>query len=92
MWDIQSAQPMMALTGHKDGMQSVALSPDGKFAVTTSLDGSALMWRIFPTTEDAVEYARARVPRCLTPEERKSRFLPDKPPEWCESKWPYRKQ
>ncbi len=73
------------------GMQSLALSPDGRLAVTTSLDGSALMMRLFPSTEDAIEYARMRVPRCLTPDERSARYLPAAPPAWCvaQRKWPY---
>ena len=47
--------------------------------------------RLFPTTASLVEYARSKLPRCLTPIERKQYHLFAEPPLWCVemAKWPY---
>ena len=44
---------------------------------------TAQVWRIFSNTEELVAHAKAAVPRCLTPVQRKSFFLPPEPPLWC---------
>lgn len=43
--------------------------------LTASEDGTARIWRVFPTDAALVEYARAIMPRALTPEQRKLFFL-----------------
>jgi hypothetical protein len=50
------------------------------------------VWDVFPETQAAlVLAARAAVPHCLTPVQRKAFFLPPEPPDWCVemAKWPY---
>ncbi len=58
--------------GHKDRIQNVAFSTDGALIVTGSHDGTARVWRAFPDSQELVAFARARVPRCLTPKQRGS--------------------
>jgi WD40 repeat protein len=36
----------MTLEGHRDGVHSVAFSPDGTLLASTSLDGTIRMWGI----------------------------------------------
>lgn len=36
--------PLLVLNGHRDQVSSVRFSPDGKWLVTASLDGSAIVW------------------------------------------------
>jgi hypothetical protein len=43
--------------------------------VTASTDDTARIWRIFPTTQELIDYARSVVPRQLTPEQRRAFFL-----------------
>ena len=54
---------------------SAAFSPDGTRVVTASDDETAKIWRVFPTTQALIDYARSIVPRQLTPEQRKQFFL-----------------
>ena len=54
---------------------SAAFSPDGARIVTASDDNTARIWRVFPTTQDLVDYARSIMPRELTPEQRRKFFL-----------------
>ena len=63
------------LSGHEGGVYSAAFSPDGARIVTASDDDTARIWRVFPTTQDLVDYARSIMPRELTPEQRRSFFL-----------------
>jgi hypothetical protein len=43
--------------------------------VTASDDGTARIWRVFPTTQELINYAHSIVSRELTPEQRKQFFL-----------------
>jgi len=43
--------------------------------LTASTDGTARIWLVFSTVKALVEYARAIMPRALTPEQRKQFFL-----------------
>jgi hypothetical protein len=58
---------------------------------TASHDKTARIWDVFPDTEAFVSAAKAAIPRCLTPAQRKAFFLPPEPPAWCIelAKWPY---
>jgi WD40 repeat protein len=38
--------PLRIFNGHTDGLISVAYSPDGKYAITGSYDGIAILWDI----------------------------------------------
>jgi len=92
VWDADSGKPIgEPLEGHCGTVTSAAFSLDGKRIVTTSEDKTARIWDVFPDTQSLVSAAKARVPRCLTPAQRKAFFLPPEPPDWCigMEKWPY---
>ena len=92
VWDAESGKPIgEPLKGHEDEVRSAAFSPDGKRIVTASDDKTARVWEVFPNTQAFVSAAKAAIPRCLTPEQRKAFFLPPEPPSWCieMAKWPY---
>jgi WD40 repeat protein/energy-coupling factor transporter ATP-binding protein EcfA2 len=91
IWDAATGQPVGELKGHEGAVSSAVFSPDGKRIVTASRDKTALIWDVFPNTQALVSRAKAEVPRCLAPAQRKAFFLAPKPPAWCieMEKWPY---
>ncbi len=44
LWDVQSGQELLELSGHTDAVTEAHISPDGKHLLTASLDGSIRMW------------------------------------------------
>ena len=75
LWDAASGVPIHALRGHEDSVYSVAFSPDGERLVTGSYDNTARLWRAL-TRDKLVEFARTRVYRELTQDERRQYGLP----------------
>ena len=75
LWDAASGTEIAVLSGHEGAVFSAAFSPDGARIVTASDDNTARIWRVFPTTQDLVDYARSIMPRELTPEQRRRFFL-----------------
>lgn len=63
------------LRGHGSAVRSAPLSADGSRVVMASDYGTAGIWRVFPTTEALIVYAKSIVPRQLSPEERQRYFL-----------------
>jgi WD40 repeat protein len=72
-------------------VNSATFSLDGKRIVTASADRTVRRWEIFANTQELVSHAKAAVPRCLTPAQRSTAFLPPEPPLWCIEleKWSY---
>jgi WD40 repeat protein len=91
IWDAASEKEIGELKGHKSLVITAAFSPDGKRIVTASWDGTARLWDVFANSDSLESYAKAAVPRCLTPAQRKAFFLSPEPPAWCieMEKWPY---
>jgi WD40 repeat protein len=75
LWDAASGKALTTLDGHTALVSSAAFSPDGTRVITASEDSTAEIWRVFPTTQELIDYAKSIVPRQLTPEERKEFFL-----------------
>jgi len=44
LWDAQTGQEVVTLSGHTDGVLSAAFSPDGKSVLTASRDETAKLW------------------------------------------------
>jgi hypothetical protein len=57
------------------GLSGVAISSDGSKIVLGSSLGRIFIWRVFPTTQDLVDYAQSVMPRRLTEEQRQQFFL-----------------
>ena len=80
-WDLSGATPAATvLEGHREGVYSVAFSPDGKRVVTGSFDNTARVW-VTPPVEELTPLARAALTRCLTIAQRDALGLPVFPGE-----------
>src|SRR5262249_40159793 len=90
LWDAATAAEIAVLNGHKKAVLGVAFAPDGKVIMTTSEDGTVLLWDVF-STQMLIEASKVAVPRCLTREQREQFGLSPQPPKWCleMGKWPY---
>jgi tetratricopeptide (TPR) repeat protein len=91
IWNAEDGRPISVLTGHADGVYTVAMSADGRRLFTAS--GGQIM-RVSPmglNAADLIADLRPAVPRCLTTAERSSLNLSSMPPAWCfdMDKWPY---
>ncbi len=48
VWDANTGQELLTLTGHIDWVFDAAFSPDGKWLATVGIDGTANVWDIIP--------------------------------------------
>jgi WD40 repeat protein len=56
-WDVESGEPAQSFAGHQAEVVSVAISPDGRYALTAGAsDGTARLWNL-----ETIERARVRV-------------------------------
>jgi WD40 repeat protein len=44
IWDAITGKQLMMMEGHTDFVYGVAFSPDGKYLLTGSFDGTARLW------------------------------------------------
>jgi WD40 repeat protein len=89
LWDADTGRQIgEPFKGHSERVHSATFSPDGKHIFTTS--STIRLWEIVANTELLISHAKAAIPRCLTPAQRKAFFLLPEPPLWCIEleKWP----
>lgn len=91
LWSLATGEQIAIYRGHSDEVHSLDFSPDGSMAAMGSWDNTARIWSVFKITAEAIERAKAVVPRCLNPKERAALHLSPEPPAWCieKGKWPY---
>jgi WD40 repeat protein len=46
LWDAKTGQVIRTFTGHKQGITDIAWNTDGKYVVTSSYDGTAIVWEV----------------------------------------------
>jgi WD40 repeat protein len=44
LWDAHTGKEILSLVGHTQEVTSVAFSPDGRLALSSSRDGTAIVW------------------------------------------------
>lgn len=67
VWDIQTGQELLRLSGHTNGILFIRFSPDGRQLVTTSQDGTARLNLLNP--DELQQTALSRLSRWWTSEE-----------------------
>ncbi len=89
LWDATSGGLISVLSGHRDWVRHASFTPDGQSALTASDDGTVRVWPLFRSTQEAIDFAQARLPRCLTSKQQRDFNLPADPPPFCmPDKWP----
>jgi WD40 repeat protein len=73
--ELTTGRELAVLRGHGGHILTAMFDPSESRVLTASSDGTARIWRIFPTVTSLVEYAQAIKPRDLTAEQRKQFFL-----------------
>lgn len=68
MWNVETGQEVCRFTGHTAEVRDVAFSPDGKYILTASNDGTARLW--LTDIQDTINAICALLTRDLTAEER----------------------
>jgi WD40 repeat protein len=71
---VASGKEVRVLTGHSDQVRGVAFSPDGKYMLTASLDGTARLWQT--DYHDTIRYLCGQLTRDLTDQERTQYDIP----------------
>jgi WD40 repeat protein len=65
---VRTGKEVRRFAGHKDEVRNVTFSPEGKYILTASSDGSARLW--FTDIKDTIHAVCAVLTRDLTSEER----------------------
>ena len=91
IWDVQTRQAVARLIGHQDFVWRAEFTGDGQHVLSTSKDGTMLLWPVYRSTEEIIGQVQQVIPRCLTHGQRDQAFLELAPPSWCVEmeKWPY---
>jgi len=82
LWSARSGREIATLASPSEGgvvrpaLTRAVFSPDGTKIVISSGGENVRIARVFPTPQDLIDYAKAVVPRQLTPCERQRYFLP----------------
>jgi WD40 repeat protein len=76
MWDAERGEELAIVGVHAELVEGVAWSPDGRRIASSSRDGTVRIWSTAGGLAWLLERARARVPRELTPAERREAMLP----------------
>ena len=75
IWNVETGQEVLTITGHDSALSSVAYSPDGQRIVTASKDKTI---RLYTTNiDELLSIAKSRVTRQFTEKERKRYSLSD---------------
>ena len=51
LWDADTGEPKQTFAGNTREVESVAFSPDGNTLVSTTLEGTLLLWEVIPTAK-----------------------------------------
>ena len=84
-WNAATGKELARLA-HEDSVVAAALSPDvsgGRLRIVTLSKNVAFLWQVEASTDQLVQTAKKRLPRCLTQAQRAQYFLPKAPPIWC---------
>jgi WD40 repeat protein len=64
IWDLETGQEVRTLAGHSNWLSGVAVSPDGKHAVSASIDRTLRVWELETGRNIATFYCESWVECC----------------------------
>ena len=64
LWDVESGTCLRTLAGHENSISSVAITPDGRWAISGSYYGVVMIWDLESGEDIASFTADAGIGRC----------------------------
>jgi WD40 repeat protein/energy-coupling factor transporter ATP-binding protein EcfA2 len=91
LWNASTGAEIGVLRTRGYDVVGAMFNRQGTRVATRNSDNVVRIWRVFKSTAELIDQAKAHVPRCLTPDEREKASLEREPPDWCveQQKWPY---
>ena len=59
LWDLETGRLLRTFVGHEHGIHAVAMTPDGRYAISGSDDRTAKLWDLVSSHSPPVSVAHA---------------------------------
>jgi WD40 repeat protein len=89
LYDVATGKRLAEFLGADQEINHVLFGPREGTVIASSVDRVVRAWRVFPSTEQAVQWCRETLPRALSVSQREQAYLDPAPPDWCLGRWPF---
>lgn len=89
--DVASANIVATIQAASETIVEAVFDESGRGIQSLLKSGKTVFTKVTAQKTELVELAKQKLPRCLTPKQRRQHFLSKEPPIWCVElrKWPY---